>query len=164
MLCPFLVYRLVYVLCIASIATMASSLINLSMTYETRKLEELTKPFILPVTIVTGFLGSGKTTLLKNVLAKKVGTQCTKAVSKWLLTYIPLPQYTAESTYCHTNQWFRFLQPWCPNFEKSSSRSCHGSTWKLFMLLAFDEWNEARSFRRFTDTWWSWLSGKLVEL
>lgn len=32
-------------------------MINLCMAYEQRTLEALTKPFVLPVTIVTGFLG-----------------------------------------------------------------------------------------------------------
>jgi hypothetical protein len=39
---------------------MGDSLVNLSSAYEARTLDALMKPFILPVTIVTGFLGSGK--------------------------------------------------------------------------------------------------------
>ena len=35
----------------------SEGMINLCMAYEQRTLEALTKPFILPVTIVTGFLG-----------------------------------------------------------------------------------------------------------
>lgn len=37
----------------------SEGMINLCMAYEQRTLEALTKPFILPVTIVTGFLGVG---------------------------------------------------------------------------------------------------------
>ena len=47
------------------------SLANLSIGYETRKLESYQEPIILPVTLVTGPLGSGKTTLLKNLLKRK---------------------------------------------------------------------------------------------
>lgn len=35
----------------------SEGMVNLCMAYEQRTLEALTKPFILPVTIVTGFLG-----------------------------------------------------------------------------------------------------------
>jgi len=35
------------------------SQVNLFSAYEARQLEAFTKPFILPVTIVTGFLGAG---------------------------------------------------------------------------------------------------------
>lgn len=35
----------------------SEGMINLCMAYEQRTLEALTKPFVLPVTIVTGFLG-----------------------------------------------------------------------------------------------------------
>lgn len=45
--------------------------INLCLGYEQRTLEALTRPFILPVTLITGFLGSGKTTLLRSLLAQK---------------------------------------------------------------------------------------------
>lgn len=45
--------------------------INLCLGYEQRVLDSLTRPFILPVTLITGFLGSGKTTLLRSLLAQK---------------------------------------------------------------------------------------------
>lgn len=45
--------------------------INMCMTYEQRTLDALTTPFILPVTIITGYLGSGKTTLLRKLLTQK---------------------------------------------------------------------------------------------
>lgn len=48
------------------------SLVNLSSAYEARTLEALTKPFILPVTIVTGFLGSGKLRPLARVHGKGI--------------------------------------------------------------------------------------------
>eukprot|EP00624_Nannochloropsis_granulata_P001873 evm.model.NODE_19096_length_41527_cov_31.861897.12 len=45
--------------------------INLCLGYEQRTLDSLTRPFTLPVTIITGFLGSGKTTLMRSLLAQK---------------------------------------------------------------------------------------------